>query len=646
MTYKTNNKSLLQNIDSPVDLRQLPEHQLNDLARELREFLIQSVSSCGGHFAAGLGTVELSIALHYIFNTPDDKLIWDVGHQAYPHKILTGRRDQIETIRKKGGLGPFLKPSESPYDAFGAGHSSTSISVATGMAMAARAQGKDQTAIAVIGDGGMTAGLAYEAMNHAGTMPDLDLLVVLNDNKMSISPNVGALNNYLTRILSSNFYNKVVDTGERLLEGRMPTLLKLANHMNRGLRDLVAPPGSFFSELGFDYYGPIDGHDMETLTHTLRSLKASKRPRILHLVTCKGNGYERAEKDPVKYHGVATFDPTQGIKPKPQEAGAAPKPSYSKIFGDWLIDMAERDRRMVAITPAMAEGSGMAEFARCYPDQYVDVGIAEQHSVTLAAGMAAEGLKPVVAIYSTFLQRAYDQVVHDVSIPNLPVLFAIDRAGLVGPDGPTHAGSYDLTFLRSLPGFVVMAPADENESRQMLYTGLQLDQPAAVRYPRGTGPGVAIEQEMQALPIGKAEWRREGKKLAILAFGSMVSAAEAAAEALDASLINMRFVKPIDEEMVAQVAASHSLIVTIEENVVAGGAGQAVHEYLSAAGWQTAIQHIGLPDRLIDHGSREEMLADAGLDPESLTSRLKECLDRQNDKPVQPERKLRATATR
>ena len=642
MTYKMDNKNLLQSIDSPEQLRQLPEHRLTDLARELREFLIQSVSSCGGHFAAGLGTVELSIALHYICNTPDDKLIWDVGHQAYPHKILTGRRDRIETIRKQGGLGPFLKPSESPYDAFGAGHSSTSISVATGMAMAARAQGKNQTSVAIIGDGGMTAGLAYEAMNHAGTIEDLDLLVVLNDNKMSISPNVGALNNYLTRVLSSGFYNKMVDTGERLLEGRMPTLLKLANHMNRGLRDLVAPPGSFFNELGFDYYGPIDGHDLDTLTHTLRSLKGSKRPRILHVVTCKGNGYERAEKDPVKYHGVATFDPHHGIQPK----GAAPKPSYSKVFGDWLIDMAERDRRVMGITPAMAEGSGMAEFAKRFPEQYVDVGIAEQHSVTLAAGMAAEGLKPVVAIYSTFLQRAYDQVVHDVSIPKLPVLFAIDRAGMVGPDGPTHAGSYDLSFLRALPGFVVMAPADENESRQMLYTGLQLGRPAAVRYPKGTGPGATIEQKMEALPLGKAEMRREGKELAILAFGSMVAAAEAAAEELDASLINMRFVKPIDEAIVAQVAASHSLIVTIEENVVAGGAGEAVHECLVALSSQTPIRHIGLPDRLIDHGSREEMLADAGLDPNSLTSQLRECVDPCDKEPAKPEHKLSATAIR
>ncbi|MDT8397465.1 MAG: 1-deoxy-D-xylulose-5-phosphate synthase [Pseudomonadales bacterium] len=622
-----NDYPILQTIDSPVDLRTLSEAQLAPLAEELRSFLIESVSSCGGHFAAGLGTVELAIALHYVFDTPNAKLIWDVGHQAYPHKILTGRRDRIRTIRKQHGLTPFLKLTESPYDAFGAGHSSTSISAALGMAMAARTLHKDEAAIAVIGDGGMTAGLAYEAMNHAGSMPDLDLLVILNDNKMSISPNVGALHNYLTRILSGRFYNKVLESGEHLLEKmRLPTLLKLANHMKKGVRDLVAPPGSFFDALGFSYFGPIDGHDLPTLVHTLKNLQAVKTPRLLHVVTCKGNGYAKAEKDPVKYHGVSPFDPKLGIRSTSTPA----KMSYSEVFGNWLCDMAAHDKHLVGITPAMREGSGMVKFAEQYPSQYVDVGIAEQHSVALAAGMVLQGLKPVVAIYSTFLQRAYDQVVHEVAIQKLPVLFAIDRAGLVGPDGPTHAGAYDLTFLRSLPHMVIMAPADENECRQMLYTGYRLEQPAAVRYPRGGGPGAVIEQAMQMLPVGKAQWRRQGHGIALLAFGSMLIPAALVAENLDATLINMRFVKPIDTGMLEKIAASHRLIVTLEENVVPGGAGEAVHEYLSEQGINLPLLHIGLPDRFIEHGSREEMLKDAGLDVASIEASIQTFITRQD----------------
>ncbi|MDT8428737.1 MAG: 1-deoxy-D-xylulose-5-phosphate synthase [Pseudomonadales bacterium] len=623
---RNNNYALLRTIDSPEDLRALPEQELERVADELRAYLIDSIAACGGHFAAGLGTVELAIALHYVFNTPADKLIWDVGHQAYPHKILTGRRDRIHTIRKQGGLTPFLKNSESPYDAFGAGHSSTSISAAVGMAMAARAQQLNQTAIAVIGDGGITAGLAYEAMNHAGSLADLDLLVILNDNQMSISPNVGAMHNYLTRILSGRVYNKVLSRGERLLKNSMPTLLKLARHMKKQVRDLVAPPGSLFDELGFAYFGPIDGHDLPTLMHTLKNLKSVSGPRLLHVITCKGNGYAQAEDDPVKYHGVSPFDPRLGILPV--NAKHVPAPSYSQIFGKWLCDMAAADKRLIGITPAMREGSGMVEFAEQYPSQYVDVGIAEQHSVTLAAGMATQGMKPVVAIYSSFLQRAYDQVVHDVAIPGLPVLFAIDRAGLVGPDGPTHAGSYDFTYLRALPGMVIMAPADENECRQMLYTGYQLDQPAAVRYPRGGGPGVAVDEPMRALPLGTAQWVREGVNIALLAFGAMLAPARAVAEDMNATVINMRFVKPLDTALIDTIAATHQVIVTLEENVVPGGAGEAVHEYLSTQGVCIPILHIGLPDRFIEHGSREQMLTDAGLDQQGIAGTIAEFLDR------------------
>ena len=615
--------SLLDAIDTPQDLRQLAVEQLPALAAELRAFLIQSISSCGGHFSSGLGTVELAVALHYVFHTPVDKLIWDVGHQAYPHKILTGRRDVIGSIRQRCGLTPFCKRSESEYDPFGAGHSSTSISAAVGMAMAARARGLEQAAIAVIGDGAITAGMAYEAMNHAGTLADLNLLVVLNDNKMSISENVGALNRYTAELIRQQTF--------RVLAGEKRSTREKIEFLLESLDDAPAAvePGSFFRDLGFAYSGPIDGHDLHALLDNFRALKAHRGPRLLHVVTCKGNGYEPAECEPIKYHGVSRFDAVAGIVPKPAIASAAPPaPSYSQIFGDWLCDMAASDERVVGITPAMREGSGMVDFAERFPERYVDVGIAEQHSVTVAAGMATEGLRPVVAIYSSFLQRAYDQVVHDVVIQKLPVLFAIDRAGLVGPDGPTHAGSYDFTFLRSLPDMVVMAPADENECRQMLSTGIALEGPSAVRYPRGSGPGAVVERQLGTLPLGKAQLRRRGQQVALLAFGSMVAVAESVAQTLDATLVNMRFVKPLDEDMIAHIADDHDVIVTLEENVVAGGAGVAVYEYLASAGIVMPMLHLGLPDRFIEHGTREEMLADAGLDAESIEARIDAFLDR------------------
>lgn len=608
--------TLLQGIDSPKDLRKLPEPELHSLAGELRDYLIHSVSGCGGHFAAGLGTIELTVALHYVYNTPHDKLVWDVGHQCYPHKILTGRRDQISTIRQKHGLSPFLKPKESVYDAFGAGHSSTSISIALGMAVAAQQQGLDQKAVAIIGDGGMTAGLAYEALDHGGTMEDIDLLVILNDNDMSISPNVGALSAYLTKLLSGRFYSKVHESGKKVLSA-IPSVWKLAKRTEKQVKGMITP-GSLFEDLGFSYYGPIDGHDLNTLVHTLKNLHGLKGPRLLHIVTQKGKGYDLAEADPVNYHGVTPFNPKTGLKP----SKAVASPTYSAVFGQWLCDMASLDGRLVGITPAMREGSGMVKFEKEHPDRYFDVGIAEQHAVTFAAGLAAEGIKPVVAIYSTFLQRAYDQVVHDVALPNLPVLFAIDRAGVVGPDGPTHAGSYDFTFLRSLPNFVIMAPSNENECRQMLYTGFLLNQPASVRYPRGKGPGIDIQAEMVALPIGKAEYRRNGKKIALLAFGTMLTPALEIADELDATVVNMRFVKPLDQNLILEIANSHDYIVTLEENVVPGGAGVAVHELLVEHNVYKPLLHIGLPDCFIEHGSREEMLEDAKLDKKSILEKI------------------------
>ena len=597
-----NRYSLLSLVDSPEALRRLPESRLAALAKELRDFLVESVSASGGHFAGGLGAVELAIALHYIFDTPDDRLIWDVGHQAYPHKILTGRRDAMGSLRQKDGLSGFPRREESPYDAFGVGHSSTSISAALGMAIAAKQQGIERKAVAIIGDGGLTGGMAYEALNHAGDL-DVDLLVILNDNEMSISPNVGALSTSLSRLLSSRFYSTMREGSEQLLRYVPPVFefTKLAKRHAKGM--LV--PGTVFEELGFEYFGPVDGHDLPTLLATLRGLRRMKRPRLLHVVTRKGKGFEAAESDPVKYHALS---PPKS--PVPRSKGA----TYTEVFGQWLCDMAAQDKRLVGITPAMRDGSGLVAFSQQYPDRYYDVAIAEQHSVTFAAGLACEGLKPVVAIYSTFLQRAYDQLIHDVALQNLPVLLAIDRAGIVGPDGATHAGSFDLSYLRAVPNLVIMAPADENECRQMLYTGFQHNGCAAVRYPRGTGMGVEIQSAMSALPIGRAEVRREGTDVALLAFGAMLPPALEAGAQLNATVINMRFVKPLDETLILDVAEKHRLLVTIEDNVIAGGAGSAVAELLACRGVTIPIAHLGLPDHFVEHGEREDVMAELGLD--------------------------------
>lgn len=602
---------LLERIRSPADLRAFAERDLVAVAAELRAFLVQSVSRSGGHFAASLGTVELTVALHYVFNTPQDRLVWDVGHQGYGHKVISGRRERLHTIRTRRGIAPFPTRRESPYDAFGVGHSSTSISAALGMSYATALQGETRRCVAVIGDGALTAGMAFEALNHAGALGK-DLLVVLNDNEMSISRNVGALSSYLTRLLSSKPFTSVRDGGKRMLE-RVPPMYELARRAEDHVKGMVAQ-GALFGELGIEYYGPIDGHDLPTLVSTLRNLRGMKGPRLLHVVTRKGKGYKPAEEDPCGYHGVSVFDPQTG-QPR---CRVQARPSYSAIFGDWLCDMAAREPRLVAVTPAMIEGSGMARFAREYPDRCLDVGIAEQHAVTLTAAMACEGLRPVMAIYSTFLQRAYDQVIHDVALQGLPVLFAIDRAGLVGPDGPTHAGAFDLSYLRCIPNMVVMTPADENECRRMLVTGMQLPTPSAVRYPRGPGPGAVPEQAMRPLPVGKAEIRRHGRQIAFLAFGSMVAPATAAAEQLDATVVNMRFVKPLDEELILRLAADHPMLVTVEENVVAGGAGSAVNECLAANGTVVPVLNLGLPDRFVEHGSRAELLAECGLDASGI----------------------------
>ncbi|MFZ1492501.1 MAG: 1-deoxy-D-xylulose-5-phosphate synthase [Candidatus Competibacter denitrificans] len=607
---------LLEQINNPHDLRALPENRLPGLAHELREFLIQSVAKTGGHFAANLGTVELTIALHYAFNTPEDRLVWDVGHQTYPHKILTERRMRMGTLRCKNGIAGFPRRMESTYDTFGVGHSSTSLSAALGMAIAAERAGVDRKVVAVIGDGAMTAGMAFEALNHAGHLKT-DLLVVLNDNEMSISPNVGALSAHLTTLLSSRFFSSVREGGKKVLS-HVPPVLEVARRAEEHVKGMFAPVGTLFEELGFNYFGPVDGHDLPTLVQTLRNLRALTGPRLLHVVTRKGKGYKLAEDEPVGYHGVGVFDPICGLKPASPSGG----PTYTQVFGEWLCDMAEQDERLIGITPAMREGSGLVEFSDRFPDRYYDVAIAEQHAVTLAAGLACDGLKPVVAIYSTFLQRAYDQLIHDVALQNLPVLFAIDRAGLVGPDGPTHAGNFDYSFLRCIPNLVVMAPADENECRQMLYTGFQLSQPAAVRYPRGKGPGVPLEQTLRALPVGKADIRRRGRNLALLAFGSMVSVAETVAQRVDATVVNMRFIKPLDEAAVVALAAEHGCLVTLEENVVAGGAGSAVNECLAARGINTPVRNIGLPDQFIEQGERAELLAECGLDAAAVLRQL------------------------
>lgn len=604
---------LLDTIDSPADLRRLPESKLTVLAREIREFLLHWASQNSGHFAASLGAVELTLALHYIYNTPDDRLVWDVGHQAYVHKIITGRKDQLHSIRKYGGLAPFPKREESEYDCFGVGHSSTSISAALGMAIAAGQTGSRRKSVAIIGDGGLTAGMAFEALNHAGDLHS-DLLVILNDNDMAISPNVGALSNRFAQILSGKLYTSAREKGKKVLSN-MPPAWELAKRAEEHIKGLIIP-GTLFEEFGFNYIGPIDGHDLPTLLDTLRNIHDLTGPQFLHIITKKGKGYDLAEADPVKYHAVTPFDPDKGMVASKKSS----KPTYSKVFGNWVCDMAKLDKRLVAITPAMREGSGLVRFEQENPERYFDVGIAEQHSVTVAAGMACDGLKPVVAIYSTFLQRAYDQLIHDVVVQNLPILFAIDRAGVVGADGPTHNGSYDISFMRCLPNIVVMAPADENECRQMLYTGFKLDQPTAVRYPRGAGPGVDIQEEMTEIPVGKAELRREGKDIAVLAFGTMVEPAMEVGEILDASVVNMRFVKPVDVEMILKMADSHELLVTVEENAVAGGAGGAVSETLMEYGITKTVLNYGLPDKLLSHGSREDMLVEAGLTKEGILS--------------------------
>ena len=606
---------LLKKINSPADLRALDRKQLHEVAQELRDYLIESVSGTGGHLSSNLGTVELTVALHYVFDTPEDRLVWDVGHQTYAHKILTGRRDRMSTLRQLDGVAGFPRRVESDYDTFGTAHSSTSISAALGMAVAARLKGEERRVIAIIGDGAMTAGMAFEALNNAGAM-DTNLLVVLNDNDMSISENVGALNNYLAKLMSGRFYAAARKTGEKVL-GVMPPVLELAKRAEEHVKGMVTP-GTLFEEFGFNYIGPIDGHNIEVLIQTLGNLRKLEGPQFLHVVTRKGKGYERAEEDPILYHGVTKFDPAAGIVAK-----AAGKPTYTQIFGDWLCDMAAQDSRLVGITPAMREGSGLVRFSQEYPDRYFDVGIAEQHALTFAAGLACEGYKPVVAIYSTFLQRAYDQLIHDICIQDLPVLFAIDRAGLVGADGPTHAGSFDLSYLRCLPNMTVMAPADENECRQMLYTGFQINSPVAVRYPRGSGPGVAPATPMQALPIGRGEVRRRGKRIAILSFGALLKPCLDAAEKLDATVANMRFVKPIDEDLVRELAAGHEFLVTVEENTILGGAGSAVLEILEKQGTGKKVLQLGLPDRFIDHGDPGKLLKNCGLDADGIHASIK-----------------------
>ncbi|AXV20453.1 1-deoxy-D-xylulose-5-phosphate synthase [Aeromonas veronii] len=594
--------------DTPVELRSLPKDRLPVLCNELREYLLRSVSRSSGHFASGLGTVELTVALHYVYNTPFDRLIWDVGHQAYPHKILTGRRDQIHTIRQKDGLHPFPWRGESEYDVLSVGHSSTSIGAALGMAVAAESEGLGRKVVAVIGDGAITAGMAFEALNHAGDVHK-DMLVILNDNEMSISENVGALNNHLARVMSGKLYTTIREGGKKVLAG-LPPVKELAKRAEEHLKGMVVP-GTLFEEFGFNYIGPIDGHDIEALVETLRNMRNLKGPQLLHVKTKKGKGYEPAEKDPIGYHAVPKFNPDDCSLPKASGA----KPTFSAIFGQWLCDMAAKDEKLVGITPAMREGSGLVKFSQQYPDRYFDVAIAEQHAVTFAAGLAIADKKPVVAIYSSFLQRAYDQVIHDVALQDLPVLFAIDRAGLVGADGPTHQGAFDISFLRTVPNMVVMTPSDENECRQMLYTGYLHQGPAAVRYPRGSSLSDApISSEMQALALGKGRILREGKGTAILAFGTLLHHAKAAAEALNATLVDMRFVKPMDEALVLSLAASHDHFVTIEDNAIMGGAGSAVNELLMRSKQCKPVLNLGLPDRFVEQGTQQEIYALLGLD--------------------------------
>jgi 1-deoxy-D-xylulose-5-phosphate synthase len=612
---------LLDTINFPHELRALDKDQLPQFADELRSFLIKSVAETGGHLSSNLGTVELTIALHYVYNTPDDRIVWDVGHQTYCHKILTGRRKAMSTLRMQDGLAGFPRRDESKYDAFGTAHSSTSISAALGMAVAAQQNDTNQRAIAVIGDGSMTAGMAFEALNNAGVM-DANLLVVLNDNDMSISRPVGALNNYLAKLMSGRFYASAWRAGEKVL-GVVPPMLELAKRAEEHMKGMVTP-STMFEEFGFNYIGPIDGHDLEVLTTTLNNIKQLDGPQFLHVVTRKGAGYPVAEENPILYHGVGKFDPDQGIVSKP----ASKKLTYTQVFGNWLCDMAALDSRVIGITPAMCEGSGMVKFSQDYPKRYFDVGIAEQHAVTFAAGLACDGMKPVVAIYSTFLQRAYDQLIHDVAIQNLPVVFALDRAGLVGADGPTHAGSFDLSFLRCIPNMTVMTPADENECRQMLYTAFQMDSPTAVRYPRGAGIGAEIQKEMKALPIGKGDICRKGKKIALLAFGSMLAPCIEAGIELDATVANMRFVKPLDDDLVAKLAAKHDLLVTVEENTIMGGAGSAVMESLASKCGNVKFLQLGLPDTFIDQGDPVQMLVNCGLDKAGIIKSIQAVLSK------------------
>ena len=606
---------LLDTLNNPAQLRELDRKQLPQLADELRSFLVESVSKTGGHLSSNLGTVELTIALHYVFDTPSDRLVWDVGHQTYAHKILTGRRAGMAKLRTHGGVSGFPKRSESEYDTFGVGHSSTSISAALGMALAAKLQGDTRKTVAIIGDGAMSAGQAFEALNNAG-VADADMLVILNDNDMSISRPVGALNKYLARLFSGSAFNAARKAGEKVL-GVSPSLLEFANRVEEHVKGMLTP-GTLFEELGFNYIGPIDGHDLDSLVPTLQNLQKLKGPRFLHVMTRKGHGYKLAEADPILYHGVSKFQPEIGI-----EGGkAGGKPTYTQVFGDWLCDMAAADPKLVAITPAMGEGSGMIRFAGLYPDRYFDVGIAEQHAVTFAAGLACEGMRPVLAIYSTFLQRGYDQLIHDVALQNLPVVFALDRGGLVGADGPTHHGSFDLSYLSSIPNLVVMTPSDEEECRRMLSTAYRLDGPSAVRYPRGSGAGIKTQKALLTLPVGKGEIRRRGKGIALLAFGSMLTPAVEAAETLDATVANMRFVKPIDRELIAELAREHSLLVSVEENALIGGAGSEVARVLDELACAAQFLRLGLPDRFIDHGDQTLLLAEVGLDRDGIVQAI------------------------
>ncbi|MCE2869948.1 MAG: 1-deoxy-D-xylulose-5-phosphate synthase [Oxalobacteraceae bacterium] len=609
---------ILQKINDPFDVRALTRPELSTLADELRTYLLESVAQTGGHLSSNLGTVELTIALHYVFNTPEDRIVWDVGHQTYPHKILTGRRDRMASLRQQDGLSGFPRRVESVYDTFGTAHSSTSISAALGMALAARTKGEKRHSIAVIGDGAMTAGMAFEALNNVGVYEDIKMLVVLNDNDMSISPPVGALNRYLARLMSGKFYAAAKSMGKSILP---PSMRELAKRFEEHAKGMLVP-ATLFEEFGLNYIGPIDGHDLESLIPTLQNLKNLEGPQFLHVVTKKGQGYKLAEADPILYHGPGKFNPSEGIKP-----AAAGKKTYTQVFGDWLCDMAEHDEKLVAITPAMREGSGMVKFEQKFPDRYYDVGIAEQHAVTFAGGMACEGLKPVVAIYSTFLQRGYDQLIHDVALQNLDVTFALDRAGLVGADGATHAGNYDMAYLRCIPNMVVMAASDENECRKMLTTAYQYPGPAAVRYPRGAGIGAAIDSELSSIEIGKGEIRRQGKNVAILAFGTMLVPSLKAGETLNATVVNMRFIKPLDTVLVAELAANHDLIVTVEEGSVMGGAGSAVAEALAAAGIVKPLLQLGLPDKFIDHGDAPQLLAQCGLDAAGITASVNQRLN-------------------